>query len=387
MKTHTAGLRALLLCLALAASFLTAACGDDDDDSTTSTPSGSSNASDPVVAEAKEAVAAAEAPSTEWAGPTTGPKGAEGKSVACIMYNGTDITAAKWCEGVEQAAEALGWKHTTFDGKGTADRQRSALQSAIALKPDGIVLAAVDAKAQAALTSEAAQQGIVLIGIHSAPTPGPKPEDNLFVNISYNPEKAAQLGVDRVIADSDGKAQLVIVAEELYRISRLKGEAARDRIEQCSGCKLLEYKNHPAATASTTTASLFNSFLQKYDQPFYIWSISDSTYLDPGSPALRAAGVPPDGVKLVGADGSPAAYERITTGQYEIGTVPEPPLLQGWESADQLNRAFNGEEPAPVIDQLFIVTKDNIDRVVENGEFFDPENGYADEYKKIWGVD
>ena len=45
-------------------------------------------------------------------------------------------------------------------------------------------------------------------------------------------------------------------------------------------------------------------------------------------------------------DGSPAAYQRIRTGTYEIGTIPEPAAMQGWQAMDEMNRALDKRRPA-----------------------------------------
>jgi ribose transport system substrate-binding protein len=41
-------------------------------------------------------------------------------------------------DGVKEACEALGWQFRLIDGQGTTNGQTSAIQQAIALKPDGI---------------------------------------------------------------------------------------------------------------------------------------------------------------------------------------------------------------------------------------------------------
>lgn len=395
MQTKSVWLRALILTLAIAAAGFLAACGDSGDSSsgsetTSSESSGeetsaTTTASDPIVAEAKAAVEAATGPTTEWTGPTTGPKVVKDKTIACVMYQGTDITAALWCKGVEEAAQAVGWDATTFDGKGTAGGQRSAFQSAIALNPQGIVLASVDPESQAALTQEAVDKGITLVGIHSATDPGPAEKANLFTNITYDGAKQARLGADMAIAESDGTAEFIVLTDLQYAIARKKAYAARDRMEECSTCKVLKFENSPAASASTNMAPLFNSYLQQYPDPFYVYTVSDY-YFDQAAPALRAAGVPGEGrVMLIGSDGSPAAYERIKNGEYEIGTIPEPVREQGWQAVDELNRAFSGDGPSGYVQPLHIITKENIDIDID-GDHFEPQNEFTKHYEEIWGI-
>src|SRR5260221_5337356 len=128
-------------------------------------------------------VALATGPTDKWYGPTSGPAPAKDQNVVCIEYLAQDITAATWCKGVAERAAKLGWKSTTIDGQGTADGQRKALQEAIALKRNGIVLASVDAQSSIGLLKEASDGGIKIIGIHSVAGPGPAPKVYLFTNI------------------------------------------------------------------------------------------------------------------------------------------------------------------------------------------------------------
>jgi ribose transport system substrate-binding protein len=100
------------------------------------------------IEDAAKAVAAATGATDKWFGPTAGPAPATNQSIVCVEYLAQDITAAMWCKGTTEGAAKLSWKSTTIDGQGTADGIRRALQQAIALKPNGIVLASVDAQSK-----------------------------------------------------------------------------------------------------------------------------------------------------------------------------------------------------------------------------------------------
>src|SRR5262249_55546516 len=139
------------------------------------------------AAEAEKVVSLATGPTDHWYGPTSGPAPASDQSVVCVEYLAQDITAATWCRGVSEGAAKLRGKSTTIGGRGTADGIRAALQQAIALRPNGVVLASVDAQSNIGLLKEATDAGIKLIGIHSVAGPGPAPNVYLFTNITYDP--------------------------------------------------------------------------------------------------------------------------------------------------------------------------------------------------------
>ena len=73
-------------------------------------------------------------------------------------------------------------------------------------------------------------------------------------------------------------------------------------------------------------------------------------------------------------DGSVSAYERIRQGKYQIATVPEPAVMQGWQVADELNRAFAGQPPSGYVTAVHLVTKENVDADGGDKNRFDPSN-------------
>jgi len=61
---------------------------------------------------------------------------------------------------------------------------------------------------------------------------------------------------------------------------------------------------------------------------------------------LQVAGLKGDGdpQNISAGDGSESAYQRIRDKDYQSATVPEPLNMQGWQLADELNRAFAHEK-------------------------------------------
>ncbi|MCC7022465.1 MAG: substrate-binding domain-containing protein, partial [Thermomicrobiales bacterium] len=280
------------------------------------------------------------------------------------------------------------WKVTVMDGQGTVTGQSSVLSQAIALKPDGIILGGVDATAMKTLVQQAADQGITIVGWHAAANPGPQPDLHLFTNIQSDPVETAVITADYVIAQSDGTAQVAILTDSQYEIAVKKSSNMRDEIERCPGCAVLSYDDTPLADVSTRMAPLTTSYLQRFgDKLTWILGIND-LYFDFAAPALSSAGIPPSGPpQFVSAgDGSTSAYERVRAGQYQAATIPEPLNLHGWQTVDELNRAFAGEAPSGYVTPVHLVTKENIEFDGGPQNVFDPDNNYRDEYRKIWGV-
>jgi ribose transport system substrate-binding protein len=53
---------------------------------------------------------------------------------------------------------------------------------------------------------------------------------------------------------------------------------------------------------------------------------------------------------------------------------------------DELNRAFAGEEHSGYVAPAHLFVPSNIEHDGGPRNIYDPENGYQDAYKQIWGV-
>lgn len=113
--------------------------------------SASIHAADDVAAQAKAYTAQATRTSLPWSGPTTGPAAQQGKSIVFVSADQRDSGPRGVSEAVQQAAKTIGWTYRMIDGQGSISGRSAALNQAIALKPNGIVLGSVDAKEQAVL--------------------------------------------------------------------------------------------------------------------------------------------------------------------------------------------------------------------------------------------
>jgi ribose transport system substrate-binding protein len=342
---------------------------------------------DPTVALAKVVVAKATAPVTVWDGPTTGPKAQSGKFIIYVssdQQNGGVLGVSK---GVAEAAAAIGWKLQIIDGKGTVAGQTDAINQAIALRPDGIILGGLDATSQTIALQKATALGIKAVGWHAGSTPGPMPDMGVFTNISSDPGQTAKLAADYAIAQSNGTAQVVILTDSEYAIAVTKSQGMRSEIDQCQSCKVLSYEDTSLATVSTRMPPLMTSLLKRYNSNLWMLGIND-LYFDFTTPSLHNAGIDENGPpQFVSAgDGSVSAYNRIRQGQHQVATIPEPLNQQGWQIVDELNRALANSQPSGYVMAVHLVTKANIG--VDGGpkNVFDPGNGYRKQYKQIWGV-
>jgi ribose transport system substrate-binding protein len=348
----------------------------------------SSARADALVDEAKAVVEKATARADKWDGPTSGPKAVAKKTVVYVagdMRNGGILGVA---HGLKEAADVLGWTYREIDGQGTVSGQASGLSQAIALKPDAIVVGGSDAVQQKAGLDEAAKQGIVIVGWHAGPKPGPMDGAPVFANVTTDAMEVAKVAAMKAIADSNGKAGVVVFADSAYAIAIAKGRAMESWIKKCEGCKVLAFEDTPLADTANRVPQLTTTLLQQLG-PKWTHSLAiNDLYYDSMGPSLQVAGLKGDGdpQNISAGDGSESAYQRIRDKDYQSATVPEPLNMQGWQLADELNRAFAHEKWSGFVPGVHLVTAANIAFDGGPKNVFDPDNGYRDQYKTIWGA-
>jgi len=337
-----------------------------------------------TVDEATTIVATATKPTTEWTGPTDGPKAVKAKqTIAYVSSDQSYVSYVNWGDGVKDAAAKLGWSVHVFDGKGTVSGNLSAMQQAVASDPVAIVTSA-DASALQAPIAQAVTKKIPVIGIHASAFPGPDPKLNLFDNIASDPAEIGRTQAAYVVAESKGTAKLAHMLDNSYAIARFKAKAATEPVKHLSSATFLEEINIPVADQANRIPSAVSALLSKYGKSnVWITTCCDNFYPYVAS-ALRSSNVKPDEVKLVGADGSPSAYDMIRKGQYEVATVPEPSTLFGYQAVDAIVRAQAGQEPAKFIQPTYLVTKANVDQEGGDKDQYIPSNNFACHYSNVW---
>ena len=322
-----------------------------------------------------------------WNGPTSGPKAAKGKTIVVLaadMKNGGILGVVN---GIQEAAKATGWDVKVLDGAGSINGRTAAFGQAMTLKPDGIIINGFDAVEQKTSMDEAKKAGIPMVSWHAGTGVGPIPEAGVFANVTTDPMEVSKAAADWAYVDAKGKPGVIIFTDSTYQIAIAKADRMKKEIEDLGGT-VLEYVDTPIAETSTRMPQLTTSLLQKYgDKWTHSLAIND-LYFDFMGPSLSAAGIPGGGHphNVAAGDGSESAYQRIRAKQYQSVTVAEPLNLQGWQLIDELNRAFAGDKWSGYVSPLHVVTPENIAYDGGPQNRFDPDNGYRDQYRKIWGV-
>ena len=365
------------------------ACRGGGTTTSTGSNSGPSTATDPAYLQmAKDYIAMVTAPGTPWTGPTTGPMAQPRKLIVYVSSDQRNGGPQGAGDGAQDAARAIGWDFRILDGQGSVQGRTTALNQAIALKPDGIILGNVDTQEQAPVIRRAAMLGIRMVGWHIGPTPGPVTDPPVFTNVTTDPREVAKAAAMYAIVDSNGTANVIHFKDSITTISTAKTNASETVIKGCAGCKVLETEDTPMGDLANRMPSLTTSLLTKYGKQWTYSIAVNDLYFDFSAPSLQAAGVDPAGGyprQISSGDGSVTAFQRIRQKRYQIGTVAEPLHLQGWMTIDELNRAFAGQPPSGFVPPPHLFIASNLDRDGGPNNVYEPENGYKDVYRKIWG--
>jgi ribose transport system substrate-binding protein len=318
----------------------------------------------------------------KWYGPSDGPTGQKSKKVIYIAldYQNGGVTGAY--RGFESAAKALGWKSSIVNGKGSSEQIKKELFDAIKLHPDGIILGGFQPDEFPEAIKLVRLSKIVIVGWHAATSFGL--HKDLFVNVATDSKEVAKTAADYVIKQSNGKAGVVIFNDNRYDVANEKTKWMKEEIEKCKKCKFLSIENVSLSNASFDVPAIIPDLIKKYGKAWtHTLAINDIYFDNMNSPLIEAKRK--DILNVSAGDGSNKAISRIKSGlSQQLATVAEPLNTQGWQLADELNRAFAGKEPSGFVTKPILVTKQFLENLKDDN--IESDIGYEKGYLKIWKV-
>jgi ribose transport system substrate-binding protein len=288
-------------------------------------------------------------------------------------------------QGIREASYAIGWKVRIVDAGGTPAGRRRAAAEALTPPPDGLVICGSDAHELEPLLRAATPRLPPVVGWHAGPTPGPVPGTAVAMNVTTDPIAVARATALAAVAQSGGKAGVVVFTDSRFAIATAKAQAMAEVIRQCSGCTLLEVRDVPISDSAARMPAVTEALLAAYGARWTHALAINDIYFDYAVPVLIKAGRPAGTMSLLSAgDGSASAFMRIRAGTYQSATVAEPLNQQGWQVVDELNRLLAGQAVSGFVAPVHLVSAHNV--AAEGGARFvyDPGNGYRDAYLRIW---
>lgn len=343
-------------------------------------------ASSLTLKEMRSIVEAASATKPPWSGPQEGPEAVAGQTVALIsedLRNGGILGVA---QGVQEAAKVLGWEVKVFDAGGTPQGRKEAVAEALAAGPDGVILIGADAKAMQSRLADIDRRNIPIVGWHVGPVAGALPDGPVAINVSTDPLEVARITAMAAIVAGEGKAGVVVFTDSNFEIAMTKAHAMAETVKTCDECSLLEMRDVAISSSAETMPKVSRDLLAQYGSRWTHGLAINDIYFDYAVPELIMAGPEAQHISFLSAgDGSSAAFQRIQTKTFQTCTVAEPLNVHGWQLVDELNRLLNNRPVSGYIVPVHLVTTENVMHDGGSRFQYDPDNGYREVYRRIWG--
>jgi len=377
--------------LAVACVAAASACGS-------SSPSGSSSpkaaasdaaASSSGVTAAKAAVAAALTEPTSIPETTPLPR-APKKGLKVIFLTCSASACSTLNPGFTAAAKALGWDPTVITYNSATPG--AAVQQAINEGYKYIATTSITLDTITPQVQEMKAKGIAFFEAYTSDTP--EFAKNGLYGDAQNAEgdvKGGALMADWLIANSDGKANVVYVDISLYPSLVGQGQgAAAEFAKLCPACKFATLPVSITQLGAGQVPAAIVSYLQAHPTVNYLYlSFQD---LDAGVyAALRSAGLT-SRVKIVGTEAQATQLHEIVSGEETMWTIlPEPYVM--WEVVDWMARQSEG-----VLTQAALAADDSglafiVDtpqaataQLGSNGGNWPGPTNYQAQFEKLWHV-
>lgn len=318
--------------------------------------------------------------------PPPGPVAQSGRVVVFIASDYRNGGVMGVYRGFEEASRKLGWQVRLEDGRGSKTHQATVLMQAIAAQPQGIVFGGFDPDDFAESVVVAKQHRVVLLGWHAAKEAGPTKD--LFVNVSTKPVDVAKLAADYVIKDAFAKQRpvgVVIFNDKQYAVANAKTEAMKATIQACqgyAGCKVLSVENVLISEAATAMPAVVQKLVAVHGAAWtYSLAINDVYFDEINYPLMLLKRT--DIRNVSAGDGSIKALGRIGSGlSQQVATVAEPLKMQGYQLADELNRALAGVPQSGFQSTPILVTTELLKATGHRG--IEANLGFEAAYSAIW---
>jgi ribose transport system substrate-binding protein len=293
--------------------------------------------------------------------------------------------------GMRQAADAVGAELVVYTNQGEPSQWIQGMRTAIAQGADAITLLAQDPALLGPQIAQAEKAGIPVIVLRTTgegePCQADPDGDTYGTTCVPGPfEQAGRLEADRVIADSDGMADVLVITSNDARSTRSLVRAMRDEFRRrCPACELrfvdVAIPDWAREVRGEVQSALVRDPMINYVIPIYD---SMSQYV---VPAIKASGAA-ERVKISTFNGTPFVLKMVQDEDIVQMDVGENLSWIGWASMDQAFRAIAGEEPVRSENTPLRVFDDgNVDDAGEPPEF---DKGYGDAYmagyKRLWRV-
>ncbi|MFA4927695.1 MAG: substrate-binding domain-containing protein [Patulibacter sp.] len=307
------------------------------------------------------------------------------KTVAVVACNRVQPGCNQPAVGAVEALKAAGWDAKLIDGQGTSDKQNAAIRQALTLKPDGIILSAIDPRTVQQALASAREQGVKVVTLATL--------DSDLVDAPSSPTvdvytETGTLLADFAIARSEGAVKALVLHDSGFDILQPRFEGFVSRLKECESCEVLETQAFTSADLAGGVPRLVQQMVQRHPD-FNVIYVDYDDAVPPLLQALRSTGRA-DEVQVLSSNGTVDATTCIAKQCGQDATTAFSLDGIGWAAADQMIRVIAG---ADLDGATYGIGVKLIDRDVaakitaaDGGGMWDGDSDYRDHYLELWGV-
>jgi len=326
-------------------------------------------------------------------GPPVAAAKLRGKRVFVIPIEETPFTQAVEA-GERAAAQAAGVQLTFYPNQGQVSQWVQGMQTAIAQKPDLIILdTSPDPRQLQPQIAAAKAAGIPVLVTHfyDVSMPGPPACAGCAAGVTAIVKApisvAGAAEADWIIADSHGKANVLIVnLAGLLPVPGMVAAAQGQFRQYCPGCKVTVVSITLSQLGTAGAFGQVSSALVQDPQINYVDPLFDASI--PGTlAAVEAAGLAGK-IKMVSFNGSSFALQDVASGTSPVAAdVAEPDTWVGYANMDQAFRILAGMPAVTEVTPIRIFDSSNISQAGGGPAY---SGGYGTAYItgffRLWGL-
>lgn len=350
--------------------------GDDASDSGDDTSSSSTAWLDDAKAVADQATTMPTTINAAELGPVEPP---ESMSLFFIGCDQSIPGCVAQVTGVQEAADALGYDLEVCDAKSDTASFQNCFSQAVNAKPDFIVNNARPASDAAESYADAHEAGIPVIGQFTSEEPDP--ETGNAAEVGYVCEHEGELLGNYIVAQSEGKANVAVFADTVYRCNGQRADGVKKAIDACETCEIT-VDTYSVATAGTDLPPALQAKIQS--SPDLNWIVATPGFSGVmAADAVRQAGK--DTAISVGTfDGDEPTLAMVRDEDIVKADVASGVYENGWTVVDTAIRLATGGDIPDLISnptQLLMT----VDSAPADGTYYGAEN-FRDQFMELWGL-
>ena len=336
------------------------------------------------VAAAAQAVKTAEAlPHWQTPGAPINMSKLRGKKVWVLTSTLAVPFVADIVKGVQQAAKVAGWHLIVIDGQGDVAKWNNSLAEAVSEHAAAIISVAASPVVMKTEMKKAQAAHIPLIDVLTADEASPLvPGTYAHVSISFY--RSGELQADYVIAQSKGKANVLIFGDNEFpgEVTRVQGMMHQFHT-LCPGCHVT-FQDTQVGSLATQLPNLTQSLLRR--NPSIRWVLptydAQALYI---VPAIKQMGLAKT-VHVVSSDAVTSNLIWVAHSNVQVADVGEPDVWTGWAAVDEIARAMLHLKPVNENIPLRMFTRQNLQGVSIGNENILFGGTFRSEYLKLWGL-